>query len=193
MIRNQSMARRGQSTGKFLVVAACVLSASALLLAGESVTAIAEVQSCSDTEVTGSVRLIERASDEGVKLVDIILRAEGLPPGKHAVHIHEVGTCTPCGDAKGHFDPGPNSNSNPDGNHPFHMGDLMNLVVNDKGVGRLKVTTSRVTLSPGPLSLFDDDGSAFIIHVDMDTYCPDGVTKGCAGGARAACAIIRQD
>ena len=184
---------RKQSNVRFLVGAVCMLSASALLLAGEKMTATAEVQSCSDAEVSGSAQLTERASDEGVKLVDIVLRVEGLPPGKHAVHIHEVGTCTPCGDAKGHFDPGPNSNSNPDGNHPFHMGDLMNLEVNDKGIGRLKVTTSRVTLSPGPLSLFDDDGSAFIIHVDVDTYCPEGVTKGCAGGARAACAIIRQN
>jgi Cu-Zn family superoxide dismutase len=104
-----------------------------------------------------------------------------------------VGTCSPCGAAKGHFDPGPNSNSNPDGNHPFHMGDLENIEASREGKAHLKVSTTRITLSDGPLSLFDEDGSAFIIHVDPDTYCPEGVEKGCAGGARAACGIIKMD
>ena len=56
----------------------------------------------------------------------------------------------------------------------------------------LRTTTSRVTLSPGPLSVFDLDGSAFIIHVNPDTYCPGGEVAGCAGGARAACAVIER-
>jgi Cu-Zn family superoxide dismutase len=109
----------------------------------------------------------------------------------HAVHIHETGNCSPCSGAKGHFDPGPASKSSPDGNHPFHSGDLVNVEVRD-GVGSMYTTTSRITLSPGPLSLFDGDGSAFIIHVDPDTYCPEGEVKGCAGGARAACGIIEK-
>ena len=80
-----------------------------------------------------------------------------LSEGKHGVHIHEVASCDPCGSAKGHFDPVPNSNSSPDGNHP---------------------------------SLFDEDGSSVIVHVDEDTYCPEGEAKSCAGGARAACGLI---
>jgi len=156
-------------------------------------TASAQIESCTDARIEGTAKLREHDSTEGVKLVDIDLTVRGLPRGKHAVHIHEVGTCSPCGAAKGHFDPGPNSNSNPDGNHPFHMGDLQNIESSPEGHARLKVSTTRITLSAGPLSLFDEDGSAFIIHVDPDTYCPDGVTKGCAGGARAACGIIKLD
>jgi Cu-Zn family superoxide dismutase len=68
-------------------------------------------------------------------------------------------------------------------------GDLPNLVAN-AGVGLLHATTTRVTLSPGPLSLFDASGSAIIVHVNEDTYCPDGPDAGCAGGGRAACGII---
>ncbi|NJO55629.1 MAG: hypothetical protein HC834_03885 [Rhodospirillales bacterium] len=86
--------------------------------------------------------------------------------------------------------PGPNSNPSPDGNHPYHSGDLINIVANAEGVGTLSTNTTRVTLSPGPLSLFDADGSAFIVHVDEDTYCPEGEAKGCAGGARLACGVI---
>jgi superoxide dismutase, Cu-Zn family len=114
-----------------------------------------------------------------------------LPDGKHAVHIHESGACTPCSEAKGHFDPGPAGKSSPDGNHPFHSGDLVNVEVRG-AVGTLKTTTSRISLSPGPLSIFDKDGAAVIIHTDADTYCPEGEIKGCAGGNRAACGVIEK-
>ena len=56
----------------------------------------------------------------------------------------------------------------------------------------MQTTTSRVTLSDGPLSVFDADGSALIVHVDPDTYCLEGEEKGCAGGARAACGVIER-
>jgi superoxide dismutase, Cu-Zn family len=162
------------------------------------VRATATIAACAGgTTVSGFAILSERRSTEGVKLVDIAMTVRGLPPGRHAVHIHAVGRCTPvptCTDAGGHFDPGPASNTSPDGNHPFHSGDLINLDVNRRGFGTLQTTTSRITLSPGPLSLFDADGAAFIIHVAPDTYCPpnaDGtVTPGCAGGARQACGVI---
>jgi Cu-Zn family superoxide dismutase len=153
--------------------------------------AIAEIKGCEDTAISGSADLIERSSAEGIKLVDVTIRVSGMKPGKHAVHIHETGKCTPCSDAKGHFDPGPYGFTAPDGNHPFHSGDLVNLEVNPAGTGVLHTSTTRVTLSPGPLSVFDADGSAIIIHTDPDTYCPEGDVKGCAGGSRAACGILK--
>ena len=143
------------------------------------------------TKAIGTATLVERSSDEGIKQVDVNLTiTEGLTEGKHGVHIHEVAECKPCGGAKGHFDPGPESNSNPDGNHPFHAGDLNNLNIDKNGIGILQTTTSRVTLSAGPLSVFDENGSAFIIHTKEDSYCPEGVVKGCAGGSRDACGVI---
>ncbi len=149
----------------------------------------AMIKGCTDTGISGTATLKERKSEEGIKLVDIHLEVKGLSDGKHAVHIHETAQCEPCGAAKGHFDPGPHGFTNPDGNHPFHSGDLINIE-SKNGKGELKTTTSRITLSPGPLSILDEDGSAFIIHTNMDTYCPDGVVKGCAGGSRDACGII---
>ena len=160
----------------------------------EGHTATALLRSCSDPwqRTVGTAFLRERPSDEGVKLVDVLIRVRaGIEAGQHAVHIHETGECSPCTAAKGHFDPGPNSNSSPDGNHPFHAGDLTNLTVDGTGRGHLMTVTSRVTLSDGPLSVFDEDGSAIIIHVDPDTYCPEGEAAGCAGGARAACGIVQ--
>ena len=162
-----------------------------------AVTATALIQSCSDAEVRGTAVFSERASDEGVKLVDVYLEVEGLSDGRHAVHVHETASCQPCGSAGGHHDPGPFGVTTPDApdfNHPFHGGDLVNLEVTN-GVGALNTTSSRFTLSPGRLSLFDDEGSAVIIHTNADTYCDveSELSAGCAGGARDACGVVVLD
>ena len=157
---------------------------------GPLVRATAVIEGCSDPGIIGRARLVEHPSTEGVKQVSVVIRMQGLAPGKHAVHIHQTAQCMPCGDAGGHFDPGTFGFTSPDGNHPFHSGDLVNIMANERGNGGLITTTSRVTLSPGPLSLFDEDGSSFIIHTNADTYCPDGQVAGCAGGSRDACGII---
>jgi superoxide dismutase, Cu-Zn family len=156
----------------------------------EFVRARATITGCVNAGISGQAILVERPSAEGVKLVDVFLFMRGLTPGKHAVHIHATGACTPCSAAGGHFDPGPATNPAPDGNHPFHSGDLVNVEVNADGLGTMHTTTSRVTLSPGPLSVFDTDGSALIVHDLADTYCPAGPVTNCAGGTRAACGIL---
>jgi superoxide dismutase, Cu-Zn family len=132
--------------------------------------------------------------DSPVTSVEVVAHVVGLPPGRHGMHVHENGSCadtatTAFGGAGGHFDPGPFGNSSPaDANHPFHMGDLPNLEANDAGVANLQYTTSRITLSPGPLSVFDANRSAVVIHTGEDLGLP-GVT-GAAGGGRIACGVI---
>lgn len=157
--------------------------------------AMATIQGCGEDDVVGSALLQESASAEGIKQVEIYMLVRGLSDGRHAVHIHETAACEPCGAAGGHHDPGPHGKTTPDApdfNHPFHMGDLINLDVKD-GVGEMRTSTNRITLSAGRLSIFDEDGSAFIIHTEKDTYCDheDELEGGCAGGARDACGIIR--
>ena len=181
-------ARAGLWTAAF-VICLGVQAGQAKERKDKPLRAVAEIEGCSDPLIMGSALLVEKPSTEGVKRVKISMQVQGLPDGKHGVHIHQTANCVPCGDAGGHFDPGPNSNTSPDGNHPYHSGDLVNMNVHG-GVGVMRTFTTRVTLSPGPLSLFDADGSAFIVHVDPDTYCPDGAVPGCAGGGRAACGII---
>jgi Cu-Zn family superoxide dismutase len=183
-----------RKTNQVIAMIFCGMTAAILGTDVESAAparATADIKGCEDAAISGSADLIELPSVEGVKLVEVTIRVSGLKPGKHAVHIHETGNCTPCSEAKGHFDPGPHGFTAPDGNHPFHSGDLVNLEVNPSGTGVLHTSTTRVTLSPGPLSVFDADGSAIIIHTDPDTYCPEGDVKGCAGGSRAACGIIK--
>jgi Cu-Zn family superoxide dismutase len=178
------------------------LMALPAIAAADGLAAVAEVKGCTNAAVTGTARLKEQVTPEGVKEVLVELKVKGLPDGKHAVHIHEVGTCEPCSAAGGHHDPGPAGQSRPDSamdttpatdiNHPFHMGDLVNLDVKN-GAGTFKHTTSRITLAPGRLSVFDADGSAIVVHTQPDTYCDEEseLKKGCAGGTREACGVIR--
>lgn len=172
------------------------------LVAADGLSAVAEIKGCTNAAIVGKATLVEQSTPEGIKEVTVEMNVKGLPDGKHAVHIHETGACEPCAAAGGHHDPGPAGQSRPDTasdavpatdiNHPFHMGDLVNLEVRN-GVGTLKHTTNRVTLSPGRLSVFDADGSAIIVHTQPDTYCDAeaDLRKGCAGGAREACGVIK--
>jgi superoxide dismutase, Cu-Zn family len=146
--------------------------------------------------ISGVVTLTEGPVDQDspITSVKVVVHVEGLTPGKHGIHIHENGSCAnttvPFGGAGGHFDPGPSGNSNPDTNHPFHMGDLPNLDANPAGVGQLEFTTSRITLSAGPLSVFDANGSAVIIHQNTDLGGPGAAGSGISGGLRIACGVI---
>lgn len=56
--------------------------------------------------------------------------------------------------------------------------------------GSLYTVTSRITRSDGLTTLFDKDGSAFIVHELPDQYLPDPPTKDGPGGARIACGVI---
>ena len=194
-----------RNIGRALGLTTVVLMLPALGMAahhGGGMKATADIKGCTNPDISGKAMLVEQMTPEGIKEVTVVMEVKGLTDGKHAVHIHEVGACEPCGAAKGHHDPGPFGQSRPDSagdetpardiNHPYHMGDLINLEVKD-GVGTMKHTTNRVTLSPGRLSILDEDGSAFIIHTNPDTYCDEetDLKKGCAGGARDACGIIK--
>jgi superoxide dismutase, Cu-Zn family len=143
--------------------------------------------------VSGTVEFVEMAYDTGNE-VEITLTAKGLKPGLHGVHLHAVGKCEPPAftAAGGHFDPGPAGNTDPDANHPFHLGDIPNLRVGADGSGTLQARTTRVTLSAGPLSLFDADGSAVIVHGNPDQGTTGEPKSGVSGGPRVACGAIEK-
>jgi Cu-Zn family superoxide dismutase len=140
--------------------------------------------------ITGTADFMEHDMGAG-RVVDVTVNVTGLKPGMHGVHLHAVGKCEPDFTAAGgHFDPGPAGNTDPDANHPYHMGDIPNLNVGANGRGVMKATTSRVTLSDGPLSLFDEDGSAIIIHGNPDQGITGAPKSGVSGGPRVACGVI---
>jgi superoxide dismutase, Cu-Zn family len=158
---------------------------------GTILRARARVSGAAGSGISGEVQFFQ--ARQGVPAEVLILaRVEGLTPnGKHGFHLHENGTCSPdFAAAGGHYDPGPFGMSNPDANHPFHMGDMPNLSANDKGVAVFEHVTSRVTISSGPLSLFDENGSSVIVHLNEDQGTT-GVPGG-SGGPRIACGVIER-
>ncbi|VXD25910.1 Superoxide dismutase (Cu-Zn) [Planktothrix serta PCC 8927] len=164
---------------------------NSISLSNNSITAQAGIQGTSESNLSGTVTLTQIETESILPLIEVKAEISGLPPNtKHGFHIHQKGSCEPDFNAAGgHFDPGPYGETNADANHPFHMGDLPNLVADANGKALLNYTTNRVSLSPGPLSLFDQDGSAIIVHVDEDK----GTTgvKGGAGGGRLGCGVIK--
>ena len=145
----------------------------------------------------GVAKFIQRSSSDEVR---VFVFAKGLDRGWHGTHIHSAGLCEPnsIDPATGspfysaglHFDPGTDDEhglQNPEGPH---AGDLPNLKVGPGGVGFLYATNDRITLRKGPEnSLFDDNGSAIVIHENRDDQVTDPTGN---SGARIACGVIRR-
>jgi Cu-Zn family superoxide dismutase len=129
-----------------------------------------------------------RLSQDRNGVVRVNVAVDGLTPGLHGIHIHAVAACAPTfAAAGGHYNPLAHEHGLENPNGP-HAGDLPNLVVDADGHGRLNATTDRVTITDGPTTLFDADGSAFIIHANEDDQVTDVGNGG--SGARIACAVI---
>lgn len=126
-------------------------------------------------------------SNEGLILeVDV----EGVPPGEHGFHIHEIGNIEPKrkngkmvagGSAGSHYDPektgkhrGPYKNG--------HLGDLPFLVSNSMGIIRETVVAPR-------LQLEEVKGRALIIHSGGDNYSDKPVVNG-GGKSRIVGGVI---
>ncbi len=160
------------------------------------IKAKAMIQGAPGSGISGEAILVQTIPSDPnnyLPTVKITMTIKGLPPNTvHGTHFHEKGVCDPPGftTAGGHFDPGPFSMSNPDANHPFHMGDMPNLVADNKGVAVLKHVSSRITLSPGPLSVFDQDGSVILVHQNPDMGITGAAGSGVAGGPRVACGVV---
>jgi Cu-Zn family superoxide dismutase len=123
----------------------------------------------------------------------VLINAEiaGLPPGEHGFHIHETGRCDPTTgfeSAGGHYAPGGHKHGYLVEGGP-HAGDMPNQFVVQDGRLRAQVFNTNITLDSGPATLFDDDGSAIIVHANADDYRSQ--PSGDAGG-RIACAVIQR-
>jgi superoxide dismutase, Cu-Zn family len=116
------------------------------------------------------------------------------PPAQfHGFHVHTTGKCDPTTEvpfssAGGHFNP---TNTI----HGQHAGDFPVLLVKSGGRAEAKFETDRFKLS----QLFDEDGSAVIIHADPDNYAniparyggPDTTTLMTGdAGERFACGVV---
>lgn len=172
-----------RSYSSILSLAVAGLLASSVS-AQEPATAGAQLEGLQGEE-HGSVSLSQ--TPHGVLLV---ANLTGLPEGTHGFHIHETGKCEPpFQSAGGHFNPGGTSHGflNAEG---FHAGDMPNIHVPASGTLQLEVLNSEVSLDPDVEgSLFDEDGSAIMVHSRADDYASDPAGN---AGDRIACGIVRR-
>lgn len=163
-----------------ILVGLCLMAGCSAVVLGTRATA--ELKN-KDGRVVGLATLSERPDGVLVRI-----EASGLTPGLHAVHVHAVGKCDGPAftGAGGHFNPlgKKHGHKNAEG---AHAGDMPNMLVAKDGSGRFEVLTDGFTLSAGPLSLFDADGSAVVIHAGVDDYVTDPTGN---AGDRAACGIV---
>ena len=155
------------------------------LAAGPALAATATFVN-TDGEEIGTAELTQ--TPNGVLInVDV----DGLSAGEHGFHIHETGACDPSDgfeSAGGHYAGGMEHGYLVEGGP--HPGDMPNQFVGEDGKLRAHAFNEHVSLEDdGDNPLFDDDGSALMVHSGADDY--ESQPSGDAGD-RIACAVIEQ-
>ena len=144
--------------------------------------------------VIGQVQL-EQLADNSVRMSLTLKDANVVKQGQHGIHFHAVGMCDGPDfmTAGGHFNPTnkQHGTKNPQGPH---AGDLPNLPIDASTAAQsgyaATLTTTMITLSPGPTSIFDADGTALVIHANPDDEMTDPTGN---SGGRIACAVLAQN
>lgn len=138
----------------------------------------------------GTVRFSTEKDATGSGTVILVTtEVAGATPGKHGLHVHELGDCSAedASSAGEHLNPARKPHGGPDGS-AHHLGDLGNVTVESNGQGkatvRLVVPEDTRGDTPGILT-----GKAVVLHEKEDDLAsqPSGNS-----GKRIACGVIEK-
>jgi Cu-Zn family superoxide dismutase len=167
------------------VALGAILAASHALAQAESDASASATMEGTDGADHGSVTFTETNSG-------VLIKAEltGLPPGPHGFHLHAVGVCEPPFESAGdHYNPTNVAHGFLAEGGP-HVGDLPNIHIPDSGAVTVEVLNAFVALrEDSGNTLFDEDGTALLIHAAADDY--QGQPGGHAGD-RIACGVVER-
>lgn len=139
----------------------------------------------SDGSDIGSAQLYDNGS-----LLELQIDLGGLEPGERALHLHTTGLCEgpDFKSAGGHLNPQDNTHgSMSEGGR--HLGDLPNIAFGAEG-SVTQVITLDWAASGSEEAIFDEDGSAVMIHAGPDDYISDPAG---AAGPRIACGVLTRN